>query len=453
MSVISFMNTWVFAPALPVLLLGAGLFLAVRLSFYPLRAPRGMMRVFTMPSGDGVSPFRAVTLALAGTLGVGNIAGVASAIAAGGAGAVFWMWVSSLFSMVVKYAEILLAVRHRRRENGEWHGGAMYYFPGKILPAVFAAVCVGASFFLGNVVQVRAAAESLSGVTRLSPLCVGIAFAVLLALVVGGGMKKISDLTVRLIPLLTVGYILLSAVALIRRADALGGAFCAIFRDAFSFRAVGGGLIYNLFRFLRADSVRYGTARGIMSNEAGCGTAPMAHAAAHTPHPAAQGAWGVFEVFCDTVLLCTLTALVILVSGVPVSDVGTGMTLAIDAFRSTVGAGAGILLCVSAVLFAFATTVCWAYYGLHCLHYLGTRRRASRLYVALYAACAVTASVTSGEAAWVLSDLCVGLLTVLNTVCVCLRADEIRRDTLDYYGTKKRKRSARPSPSTVRPAA
>ena len=172
---------------------------------------------------------------------------------------------------------------------------------------------------MGNVVQVRAAAESLSGVTRLSPLCVGIAFAVLLALVVGGGMKKISDLTVRLIPLLTVGYILLSAVALIRRADALGGAFCAIFRDAFSFRAVGGGLIYNLFRFLRADSVRYGTARGIMSNEAGCGTAPMAHAAAHTPHPAAQGAWGVFEVFCDTVLLCTLTALVILVSGVPVS--------------------------------------------------------------------------------------------------------------------------------------
>ena len=190
-----------------------------------------------------------------------------------------------------------------------------------------------------------------------------------------------------------------------------------------------------------------------MSNEAGCGTAPMAHAAAHTPHPAAQGAWGVFEVFCDTVLLCTLTALVILVSGVPVSDVGTGMTLAIDAFRSTVGAGAGILLCVSAVLFAFATTVCWAYYGLHCLHYLRTRRRASRLYVALYAACAVTASVTSGEAAWVLSDLCVGLLTVLNTVCVCLRADEIRRDTLDYYGAKKKKRSARPSPSTVRPAA
>lgn len=435
MGFFTFCNTWIFAPVLPVLLLGAGIYLAVLMRGYPLRAPKTVLRVFKRKSEGGVSPFRAVTLALAGTLGVGNIAGVASAIAAGGPGAVFWMWISALCAMMVKYAEILLAVRYRKAENGVWHGGAMYYMTGRILPAVFAAICVAASFPLGNVIQIKAAAESLESVSGLSGLSVGLICAVLVLIVVGGGVHKISDLTVRLIPALSGLYIAMSAFILIRFASHLPGAFGAILEGAFSFRAAaGGGLGYIILSFLRSGSLRYGVTRGIMSNEAGCGTAPMAHAAAKTDSPAQQGCWGVFEVFCDTILLCTLTALVILVTGVPVSDAGSGMDLAVAAFAAGLGPVAGYLLCGSAFLFAFATVICWAYYGLECLHFLTCKPVFRIAYIILYALSSVYGSVAAPGAAWIFADFAVGVMTVLNTVCVCLHGGELQTETFRLFG-------------------
>lgn len=443
MKFLTFCNAGILAPALPVLLAAAGIYLFIRLRGYPLRATRSFLRVFRKPHADGVSPFRAATVALAGTLGVGNIAGVASAIAAGGAGAVFWMWISALFAMIVKYAETALAVVSRKRINGTWHGGAFYYMHGKYFPALFAAVCVFASFSIGNIIQVRAVSEAWENMSGAGGAWIGPLCGILVLVVVGGGVRKISDLTVRLIPALCILYVGMSIYVLAVFSDRIGDAFLRIFTDAFSFRAVsGGGLGYALSAFLRSKPLRYGIARGIMSNEAGCGTAPMAHAAAQTDSPAEQGCWGIFEVFCDTILLCTLTALVILVSGVPMDSAGSGMGLATDAFVRGIGPAAGWLLCICAFLFAFATVICWAYYGCEALGFLTPSRRAKTAYLIAFAVSCIYGAVSVPLVAWELADFATGTMTVINTVCVCIRADTVCKYTIERFGKHKKARSA-----------
>ena len=329
--------------AIPPLLLLVGGFFLLYLRGAPLRFPRRMLRAMTHKnSPDGVSPFRAVTLALAGTLGVGNIVGVANALRVGGAGALFWMWVSALLAMVLKYAEILLAVSHRRTApDGTHTGSAVCYirdrFPsraGTALAAVFGGLTVLDALSMGCVIQVNAVSSALHGTLGLPLPAAGALLLVLSVPVILRPPRAVSALTEYLVPIMSLGYLVLSLAVLILRREAVAPALASVFREAFHPQSAAGGFL----GFLTCRALRVGTMRGLLSNEAGCGTAPTAHACAATDSPASQGVWGIFEVFADTILLCTVTALVILVSFPSVKCWGD------NAVMMTISAYTGVLL-------------------------------------------------------------------------------------------------------------
>ena len=283
---------------LPLLLMVAGGWFACRIGWRMLLHPR---RVAAAASGGGKSALGALSVALAGTLGVGNIAGVATAILLGGAGAVFWMWASALLAMFLKYAEIVLAVRYRHFDaEGRPHGGAMYYIKesirgrvGKGLAALFAVLCLGCAFTLGGVIQSSAATEAMVGVFRLPPLAVGLVMGSAAALILASGGHRIERACNLLVPFVCLLFTVAAVAVLILRREMLPAAFSAIFAGALQPSSAGAGAV----GFLTSKSLRYGVARGLVSNEAGCGTAPIAHAAADAKSPAAQGVWGILEVF------------------------------------------------------------------------------------------------------------------------------------------------------------
>lgn len=386
---------------LPVLLLSAGAFLSLRFGLFwmlhPLRTLRAM----------GKRGLRSLCLALAGTLGVGNITGVALAIAFGGAGAVFWMWISALAAMALKYAEVALALQTRTGKGA----GAMYYLPvaypgktGRCLGGLYALLCLGTALTMGSMVQSSAAASAMTGMFRTPPLLCGVVMAVLCFAVVLGGAKWIGNVTSVLIPLLTLVYIFVSMWIILRNAAALPEVFARIIRGALSPAAMAGGAF--------GAAVRHGIARGVLSNEAGCGTSAMAHATAENT-PAAQGIAGIAEVFVDTILLCTMTALVILLcfDPVPAED---GMTLALSAYGQTLGQFAGLFVGCSVVLFAFATVLCWAYYGLNSLAFFTARRGAQVVFLLLFCLSMAAGAAFTPTVVFGLCDLFLALLCFLN---------------------------------------
>lgn len=406
---------------LPAVLLFAGLYLGYKIKFFYIIHPIRLVRHIKDAAGvGGVSPMRALSVALAGTLGVGNITGVATAIACGGAGAVFWMWVCAFLVMSVKYAEVYLSQLYRTPEG---IGGAPYYMRdglrgilgrgSSVLAAGFALLIGANSLLTGTVVQVDAAAgvvtEFFAGVPALA--C-GIVFAVLGAITAAGGLRRVSDLTVRLIPALSAVYIVISAVCIIRSANALPGAFRAIISGAFAPDSAAGGIL----GFGINSAVRYGVTRGIFSNEAGCGTAPSAHAAANAKSPHHQGCMGIFEVFADTVVLCTVTALVILTSGITPSE--DGMISALAAFAASGGGASAAIIGISVILFAFATVICQSYYGIGAVQYLTRSAAARPVYIGLLAVSAVAGSVISSHLMWGIADLIIAVMTVVNTISV-----------------------------------
>lgn len=304
------------------MMLGLGLWFTLRSGFYPIRKIREVWR-FTFGSlfqkkkekkkREGISPFAAVSTALAGTIGTGNIAGVAVALSVGGPGAVFWMWVSAVLGMMTKRTEIFLAVRYREKgSDGQYYGGPMQYMEkglgSKPLAMLFSALCVAASFGIGNMAQVHAAAQMVEQAFQVSPVWIGALMAGICAIVLLGGAKRIAALNEKLVPAMGLFYIAGALLCLCCRFDRIGPAFSLIFTSAFSPEAAAGGAGgYALSRAMRT-----GLARGVFTNEAGLGSAPIAHAAAQTESAEKQAAWGVVEVFLDTLLMCTLTALVIL---------------------------------------------------------------------------------------------------------------------------------------------
>lgn len=427
---------------IPILLIGCGLFFLVALRFYPLRSPRGMLRALCMPSEGAVSPFRAVTLALAGTLGVGNIVGVASAVWLGGPGAVLWMWVSALLAMVLKYAEILLAVSHRRTDRkGSFFGGAYYYIKdhfdlhgrygvGRVLSVTFAALMVVVSLTMGCVVQGNAVASAISGVTGAPAWLGGILLVGLTVPVLLRGSRGISALTELLVPIMSAGYVILSVAVLIVRREAVGDAFLSIFRSAFSPLGMGGGAV----GFLTSQALRVGTMRGLLSNEAGCGTAPTAHASAATAHPAAQGVWGILEVFVDTILLCTATALVILVSYPEVEPLGdNAVMMAIRAYSVVLGGWSEWFFCAAILCFGYATLLCWASYGQEALRFLSSRRWLRACFVPAFAVFLFFGSVAAPSGIWDLADLAIAALTTLNLAMLLLMRNEIKQQTMSFF--------------------
>lgn len=427
--------------ATPLLIAAVGIFFLIYLKGGPFRAPRRMLCALTHQSqaAGGVSPFRAVTLALAGTLGVGNIVGVANALWLGGAGALFWMWISALLAMLLKYAEILLAVAHRRTGyRGGHFGGAIYYirdrFPtrlGAAVAAVFGALTILNAWSMGCVIQVNAVASALHGTLRMPLPLAGFLLLVLAAPVVVRSSRAVSALTEYLIPIMSLGYLVLSVAVLAVRHAELIPALRSVFAEALHPHSAAGGLL----GFLTCNSLRVGTMRGLLSNEAGCGTAPTAHAGAATDSPAAQGVWGIFEVFADTVLLCSITALVLLV-GLPSLQAfgGDAVMMTISAYTGVLGDWAKWFFCAAVFCFGYATVICWAGYGKAALQALTAKKAPQWLYLAVFLGCIPVGACLAPTAIWSVADFALFAMTAIN-LCVLLACrKEIRDYTEQAFG-------------------
>ena len=430
------------APAL-VLILGVGMYLTVRLRAVQICLFPEAFRLFVKQilPGKGSSSFRALCTALAATVGTGNLVGVAGAICLGGPGAVFWMWVCGLLGMVTKYTEALLAVRWRVKTDTGFAGGPMYIIrqalPGKFhgLAYGYAAFGLLASFGVGNATQINAALTGIRQACRayrvelspLSNLLITAILAGIIGLLLFGGAKAIGKAAEGLIPFAAAGYILLCLGVLGIHWRELPGAFVMIFRGAFSPRAVTGGLIGSAFRTLRV-----GCSRGVFTNEAGMGTASIAHAEADSVHPARQGLMGIMEVFLDTMVICTMTALVILVSGVTIPyGTDAGGELTVLAFSSVYGRAASALLAGACVLFAVATVLGWGLYGARCGEFLfGSGFWPS--FAALQIIAVFAGSFLETGFLWQLSEAVNGLMAIPNLITLALLAPEAARLTKEY---------------------
>lgn len=454
------LDTLVWGVPMLILLIGTGIFLTVRLGFLQFRRfgtimKRTVGRLFERrDSREGsLTPIQALTTALAGTVGTGNIAGVASAIALGGPGAIFWMWIAALFGMCTKYAEIVLAVHFRKKNpEGEFVGGPMYYIENglgrkwKWLAVIFCAFGSIAALGTGNMTQINTIATSIGTVfTSFAPaltaadlhliyMVVGILGAVLTVLVLFGGMKRIGSVTEKLVPTMALVYIVTTLVIVFGHIGMLGAVFAQIFEGAFSPHALGGGLAGVAMQ----TAVRAGFGRGIFSNEAGLGTAPIAHAAADVEHPVDQGMYGVFEVFADTIVICTMTALAILISGQAAGFYGrsAGTDLTIAAFGTTLGMRvASVIVAVCITMFAFSTLLSWALYGSRCMEYL-FGERGGRVYQAIYVVFVIVGANTKLGLVWTIADATNALMAIPNLIAVLALSGTVVRLTREYFAGK-----------------
>lgn len=435
-------NQYILGAAVPAALIAAGIFFMFRLKFFNIRHPGAMIRgMMKGGGGPGMTPVRAVSLALAGTLGVGNIVGVASAIYLGGFGAVFWMWVSALAAMLLKYAETVIALGHRRTdEYGVYHGGAMYYikdyftsrgraFTGAVIAVVFCFLCIINALSMGCVIQVNAVSRAFLGVFGFDTAFVGGVFTFLATAVIVTGSTGIAKLTERLVPFMTVLYIVLSLAVMLLRPDRILPSLAAVFENALTPRGAGGGVA----GYLIARGVRYGVMRGLMSNEAGCGTAPIAHAGSTAKYPAEQGFWGIFEVFVDTILLCSMTAVVIIISYTDSAAFGADpMMMTVKAYSAVLGPWSEYVMCLLVLFFGFATVTCWAHYGIECVRYLSGNNFLRGVFIAVYAAAMLVGSVSAPESLWGLADFALGMMTVINLAVICPMSGEVAQQTEMY---------------------
>ena len=436
-----FLNKYIFGVGIPIFLILAGLFYCFRLRFFHFFHPIRTIR--SLRSGNrtsGVSSASALSLALAGTLGVGNMVGVASAIVLGGFGAVFWMWVSALIAMILKYAEIVLAMKYRRYDSeGRPHGAAMYYiracFRGRlgiVLAGIFAVFCIFNAFSMGSMIQVSASANAMNGVFGVPQLVIGVIFALFALFVMLRGQSGILGVTEKLVPFMTVGFVILSLAVIIIRPSGALDALGKIFANAFSIRSGVAGVT----GFFLSGALRYGTMRGILSNEAGCGTAPAAHAVSSCDEPARQGIWGIFEVFVDTILLCTMTAIVIIIGYDAIDPTGDYMLVTVDAYESVLGAPAGYFLAVAVLLFGLATVLCWAHYGLEGVKYFSRSSTARSAFVIAYASSVLLGAIVSTDTIWEVADLSIGVMTAINLMALLFMSREVKDETERYFKDK-----------------
>lgn len=396
------------------LLLAVGGYFTVRFRAFYLLHPIRTLRA--MPFAGGV---KQMLLSLGGTVGVGNIAGVAVAIGVGGAGAVFWMWVGAFVSMALKYAEILLGMLTRK----ERYGGAPIYIRaalGSFAAALFAILLLADAIVMGGVIQSAAIAEAAETALQVSPLICGI-FLSLLAAVVFLGNIDLFCVSAYVVPAMSVGYIL-AAVTVI--ACNLGGLPCvlrSIFTDAFSAKSAAGGL----FGFLIGPALRQGIVKGLFSNEAGCGTAPTAHATSAETVPARQGLFGIFEVFFDTVVMCSLTAFVLLLTVGDAYTADGGVAICMRAFSTVFGTAAPVVLCVFVFLFAFSATVAFGYYGVQSLEYFRVGTWGKTLFLLVYCLSLFAGALAAPKAAWEIVDTVICIMLLLNTTAVFVSRKQI----------------------------
>ncbi len=393
-----------------------------------------------------ISQFQALCTALAATVGTGNIAGVAGAIIVGGPGAIFWMWIIAFFSMMTNYSENVLGIFYRRRnDKGEWSGGAMYYLRdglgakkgckklGLVLAALFSVFCFLASFGIGNMTQVNTIASNMYTVFSIPTWITGIVIAAATALVVLGGLKRIAAVTEKIVPFMVVLYMAGTIIICLRHAHMFGAVFTSIFKSAFSLRAAaGGGIGYGI-----KLAVLTGMKRGVFSNEAGLGSSVMVHSNSNVKEPVAQGMWGVFEVFADTIIVCTLTAFSVLSSGLV--DLNTGLmltdtpkgALVSQVFANTFGTLGSVFVAIAILLFAFSTVLGWSHYGSKaCEYLLGTK--ATVVYRIIFVVAVFFGAIMSDNLAWKIADTLNGLMAMPNLIGVISLSPIVMKITRNY---------------------
>jgi AGCS family alanine or glycine:cation symporter len=435
------LNGIVWGPYMLVLIVGTGICLTIRTYFlqvfkfgYMWKNTIGKMMERPEGAEGAITPFQALATALAGTIGTGNIVGVATAIATGGPGAVFWMWLSAFFGMVTKYAEVVLAVRYRvKRPDGGWAGGPMYYISRgmgenwKWLATLFAFFGVFASFGIGNMTQANSMADVMATTFSIPHNVTGIVILVLAGLVIVGGIKRIAQVTEKLVPFMAIFYVVGGLIILATRLSAIPEAFALIFRHAFTPTAAVGGFAGATVR----KAMTLGVARGVFSNEAGLGSAPIAHAMAQTDHPVRQALWGIFEVFADTIVVCSITALSIIVTGAWQSGI-TGASLTSHAFNLGLPGPGGIIVAIGVFLFAYSTLISWAFYGEKCTEYLlGTS--AAKIYRYVFLPFIYVGAVGALEPIWLLADTLNGLMAVPNLIALLALSGVVVRLTKEYF--------------------
>ena len=449
-------NNFIWGVPAMICIIGVGLYLSIRMGFIQIRRFTYAMKVTIgrifrkREASDGaLTPFQAVCTALAATVGTGNIAGVAGAIAIGGPGAVFWMWVSAMLGMCTQFSEVILAVHFREKnDKGELVGGPMYYIKNGLkkhwhwLAYLFSAFGVLTVFGTGNATQVNTitsaidttlynmniiADENSSTVSTVN-LIIGIVLAVVIALILIGGIKRIGQVAEKLVPFMALVYIILAIGVVLLNAKNVPAVFASIFKGAFNPASVTGGVIGSFFM-----SMKKGVSRGIFSNEAGLGTGSIAHACADTRKPVKQGFFGIFEVFVDTIVICTLTALVILCSKVPVNyGSAAGAELTISGFTSTYGGWVSIFTAVAMCCFAFSTIIGWGLYGTRCIEFL-FGSKANKPFMVLYSLIAVVGATMDLGLMWGIAETFNGLMAIPNLIAVFLLSGVVVKLVKEYF--------------------
>ena len=393
-----------------------------------------------------ISQFQSLCTALAATIGTGNIVGVATAIVSGGPGAIFWMWIMAIFGMMTNYSENVLGIYYRRKNaKGEWSGGAMYYLRdglgakkgckhiGAVLAVLFSCFCLLASFGIGNMSQVNSIAGNMNSAFNIPTWVTGIALVALSSIVILGGIKRVAAVTEKLIPVMAILYIVGAVVVCISNISHFGAVFASIFKGAFAFKAAGGGVIgYGV-----SQAITWGFKRGAFSNEAGLGSSVMVHSSSNVKEPVRQGLWGIFEVFADTIVVCTLTAFCILSSGLVDLETGKMLTdvagsgLVGEAFSGVFGSFGPKFIAIAILLFAYSTVLGWSHYGSKAFEFLfGTK--ATIGYKLVFVVMAYFGCTMSLSLAWDLSDTFNGLMMIPNLIGVLALSGEVAAITKNY---------------------
>ena len=452
------LNAFIWGIPAMACIIGVGLYLAIRSGFlqirkfgYALKNTVGRVFQKTQAAEGSITPFQAVCTALAATVGTGNIAGVAGAIAIGGPGAVFWMWISALLGMGTKFAEVTLAVHFRERnDKGDYVGGPMYYIKNGLgkkwmwLAYLYAFFGVCAVFGTGNATQVNTITAAVNTAlinyglltadsTAGSNLIIGVFIAIIVALILIGGVKRIGKVSEKLVPLMALLYVVLGLGLIVMKVNMVPAVFVSIFRGAFQPAAVTGGVVGSFF-----VSIQKGVSRGIFSNEAGLGTGSIAHACADTSDPVKQGMFGIFEVFMDTIVICTMTALIILLSGVNVPyGQAAGAELTISGFTTVYGNWVSIFTAIAMCCFAFSTIVGWGLYGARCAEFLLGSKILLPFNIAYSLVSIVGATVNLGLI-WGISDTFNGFMTVPNLIGVFLLTPVVLKLTKEHFAELKK---------------
>ena len=464
-------NGFVWGVPMLVLLVGTGILMTILTKFFQLSHIGHWFKntvggIFhdkhvtkhTDADDQSISQFQSLCTALAATIGTGNIVGVASALVAGGPGAIFWMWVVAFFGMMTNYSENVLGIYYRRRNSkGEWSGGAMYYLKdglgsykgckqiGAVLAVLFSAFCLLASFGIGNMSQVNSIAANMTSAFSIPATVTGIVLVIIGALVIVGGLKRIAAVTEKLVPFMAIAYVIGALVIFFANISHVGAVFTAIFNGAFGLRAVGGGIVGSGVKL----ALTWGMKRGVFSNEAGLGSSVMVHSSSNVKEPVRQGMWGIFEVFADTMVVCTLTAFAVLSSGLIDLDTGavlvdvSGSALVGQAFATVFGSFGPAFIAIAILLFAFSTVLGWSHYGSKACEYLFGTKSTIVYKIAFVLMIFIGCTMNLGLA-WDLSDTFNGLMAIPNLIGVIALSPVVMKITKNYVARIIKKEDVKP---------